>query len=314
MTVSRRGLLATGAMALAAPKVWAAPRLTYDLVPKRVADGVWMIEGTTEYFTFENGGNIVNVAFIETDTGAVIVDSGPSRRYAEELRKVVTETVPLGVAAVINTHHHPDHFFGNQVFADIPIHGLPETKALAGEHGDAYADAMYRLVGDWMRGTEPMPPSDVLASSDLTIGGRSLGVLAMGGHTEADLVILDHQTGTAIAGDLAFLDRAPTTPDADLPRWHASLDQLESLETSGIVPGHGPFDAEKRSITQTRAYLDWLDKAITGAIEDGLDMVETMQLDIPPDFAAMGAQPRELERSVSHLFNTYERAALPKVN
>jgi len=319
MRPSRRSLLAASAAAMVAPHAWvrpawAAPRLSYDLVPRRVADGIWMLEGATEYFTFENGGNIVNTAFIETDTGAVIVDTGPSRRYAEELRKVVTAAVPLGVAAVINTHHHPDHFLGNQVFADVPVHSLPETKSLIAEHGDGYADNMYRLVGDWMRGTEPMPPTDVLTGSDLTIGGRSFAALALGGHTEADLVILDRRTGTAIAGDLAFLDRAPTTPDADFGHWHASLDQLESLETSGIVPGHGPFDTGKRSLVQTRAYLHWLDAAMTRAAEEGLDMVEAMHLPLPPDFAAMGAQPVELERSVSHLFGQYERAALPQVN
>ena len=53
---------------------------------------------------------------------------------------------------------------------------------------------------------------------------------------------------------------------------------------------------------------------MTGAAEDGMDMVEAMHLPLPPDFATMGAQPVELERSVSHLFGQYERAALPQVN
>ncbi len=314
MTLSRRAVLATGLAATAAPRVWAKPRLEYALKPRQVADGLWMLEGSTEYFTFENGGNIVNVAFAETDAGAVIFDSGPSRRYAEELRKLVSEMVPRGVAAVVNSHHHPDHFLGNQVFTDKPIHALEETKAQVALHGDGYADNMYRLVGDWMRGTEAVPPNTVLSSNDLTIGGRSFSAVPLGGHTQADLMILDRATGTALTGDLAFLDRTPTTPDADLPRWRESLDYIASLEPKGIVPGHGPFDTEGRSLVQTRAYLDWLDGALTDAAEDGLDMVEAMRIDMPDEFAALGAQPQEFERSVSHLFGEYERAALPEVN
>ena len=314
MTLSRRTVLASGLAATAAPRAWAAPRLAYALAPRRVADGLWMIEGSTEYFDFDNGGDIVNIAFAETGAGAVIFDTGPSRRYGEELRRVVTETVPRGIAAVVNSHQHPDHFLGNQVFADVPIHALDGTAAQIAQHGDAYADAMYRLLGDWMRGTEPVPPTNVLASTDLTIGGRSFAAVPMAGHTTADLVLLDRRTGVAMAGDLAFLDRAPTTPDADIPLWRDALDAIAALKPQAIVPGHGPFDPEGRSLTQTRAYLDWLDGALSDAAEEGLDMVETMQRPLPERFAAMGAQPQEYERSVSHLFGDYEKAALPEVN
>lgn len=314
MRPSRRAVLAGSAAALAAPRVWAAPRLHYGLKPQPVADGLWMIEGAPEYFSFENGGNIVNIAFAETRIGAVIFDTGPSRRYAEELRAAVTEAIPRGIAAVYNTHHHPDHWFGNQVFADKPIRALPETKTLAASHGDGYSDSMYRLVGDWMRGTEPVPPDETFAGGDFEIGGRAFSAIPFSGHTAADMAILDKQTGTLIAGDLAFLDRAPTTPDADLAQWQDSLDLMAAMDPAAILPGHGPFDPERRSLDQTGRYLTWLNETLKNAAESGLDMVETMRLDLPDWIAAMGAQPKEFERSVSHLFGEYERAALPQVD
>ena len=314
MKATRRAVLLGAAAATAAPKVWASPRLSYGLTPKRVADGVWMIEGAPEYFSFENGGNIVNTAIIETAEGAVIVDTGPSRRYGEELRKVVIEAVPLGIAAVFNSHQHPDHWFGNQVFADERIIALPEAKAQMAMHGDAYSDALYRLLGDWMRGTEPMAPNEDFAGGDIEIGGRGFSVIPFSGHTAADMVVFDKTTGTMIAGDLAFLDRAPTTPDADMTVWQDSLSLMAAMDPSGIVPGHGPFDPALRSLDQTGRYLEWLDGALQKAAEDGLDMVETMQGTLPDWVADLGAQPTEFERSVSHLFGAYELGALPKVN
>ncbi|MFT4795732.1 MAG: quinoprotein relay system zinc metallohydrolase 1 [Paracoccaceae bacterium] len=317
-TITRRGGLVLLAGAIAAPllptRAPAAARLTYDLVPRQVASGIWMIEGTTEYFTAANGGAIVNVVMIETPEGILIVDTGPSRRYGEALRAAAQRLHPLGARGVINTHHHPDHFLGNQVFADLPIRALGETAALAALHGDAYADNMYRLLGDWMRGTEPLPPNRAVAPGRSIIMGRAFDVLPMAGHTEADLALLDVDTGVLIAGDIAFLDRAPTTPSANLPLWHKSLDALAALAPRGIVPGHGPFDTAGASFQQTRAYLTWVADTLAQAARNGLDMNETMAIALPPDFARIGAQPQEFHRSVAHLFAAAERAALPRAN
>lgn len=312
MSLTRRaalGLIGSAAAAPALPR----SRLTYDLAPVRVGPGLWMVEGAREYFSTQNGGAIVNIAMIETEAGLVVVDTGPSLRYGEALRQVALQTTGKGVAGVILTHHHPDHFFGNQAFHGIPIRALAETGKYARSHGDGYSDAMYRLLGDWMRGTEVVPPDQVLTPGRVEIGGRVFKALPLGGHTEADLVLVDEVSGTVIAGDLAFLDRAPTTPDADLGRWRKSLGEIEKLDPSAIVPGHGPFDRTGRSLSQTRAYLDWLEQTLTGAAERGLDMVEVMALDLPAEFAALGAQPQEFHRSVSHLFPGIEEKALPLV-
>lgn len=314
MTLNRRHLLAIGAAGAIAPKAFAAPRLHYDLVPVQVGNGVWMIEGRTEYFTAENGGAIVNCALLDSADGMIIIDNGPSLRYGEALRQAVSQMSPKGIAAVINTHHHPDHFFGNQAFDGIPLLALADTRHQAETHGDAFADNMYLLLGDWMRGTEPVPPNRDVGGGDLVIGGRRLDMIPLGGHTEADLAILDKDTGILIAGDLAFLDRAPTTPSADLALWRQSLDILTGIGASAIIPGHGPFDPERESLRQTGDYLIWLDAILRRSAADGLDMVEIMQLDLPLHFARMGAMPQEFHRSVAHLYSDIERSVLPRAN
>lgn len=314
------GLMGTAGLTIAAglrfPRtaVAATPRRVYDLVPVKVADGVWMIEGATDYFSDANGGAIVNCALIETATGLVIIDTGPSLRYGEALRDVAGQISPVGIAAIFNTHHHPDHFFGNQVFADKPIHALAGTKKLAEEEGDAFSDNMYRLLGDWMRGTEVIPPNQTLNISSISIGGREFSLYPLEGHTGADLAILDRKTGILVAGDLAFLDRAPTTPHADLEKWRAALDDLAAVRAGAIVPGHGPLDTSGASLTQTRAYLDWLEATLRQSAAEGLAMVEIMAGEIPADYAALGAMPDEFYRSVSHLYPDIERQILPLSN
>ncbi len=292
----------------------ARQRLTYDLQPVSVADGISMIVGAPQYFDKNNGGAIVNCVFVETRAGVVVIDSGPSLRYGRALR-VVGEQLPTGkIAAVINTHHHPDHFFGNQAFADVEIFGLDGTIKQARIEGDGFSDNMYRLLGDWMRGTEVVPPSKVVEPGKLEIGGRTFTILGLAGHTAADMAILDDRTGTLIAGDLAFHNRAPTTPHANLDQWRQSLDKLTAMRAKAIIPGHGRVERTGASLAQTKAYLNWLERTLKQSAADGLSMVEVMSIDMPPQFAAMGAMPQEFHRSVSHLYADIERQSMPLSN
>lgn len=311
---SRRQTLALmGAAAFVRP-AQAARALTYDLSPVAVGNGVWMIEGAREYFSMENGGAIVNIALLQGQSGIIVVDTGSSLRYGEALRTLAEGLDFRGVSAVVNTHHHPDHFFGNQVFAQAPIYALGETIAAMQTDADAFSDNMYRLLGDWMRGTEPAIPRNVLMAGPVEIDGRRFTALPLAGHTVSDLALLDEETGTLIAGDLVFYERAPTTPHADLDLWRASLDTLAGLEPAAVLPGHGPLDRGGAAIAQTRDYLVWLEDSLRAAAAQGLDMVEIMQTPLPPEYAAMGAQPQEFERSVAHLFPEIERQVLPRAN
>ncbi|MDJ0824775.1 MAG: quinoprotein relay system zinc metallohydrolase 1 [Rhodobacter sp.] len=314
MSLSRRQSLGLIGAAALAPRAAAAARLAYDLVPQQVADGIWMVEGATDYFSMRNGGAIVNITLLQGASGLIVVDSGPSLRYGEALKAMALGLDIRGVSAVVNTHHHPDHFFGNQVFADVPILALGGTQAAAFADGEAFADNMYRILGDWMRGTEVVPPTAVVEGGDLVIDGRGFEALPLAGHTGSDLALVDRASGNLIAGDLVFFDRAPTTPSADLAAWRAALDVLAGVEASAIVPGHGPYDTGGASIAQTRAYLDWLEAALTGAAREGLDMIEAMDLELPEAFVSMGAMPEEFHRSVAHLYSGIESEVLPLGN
>jgi quinoprotein relay system zinc metallohydrolase 1 len=311
MTFDRRAVLGLIAAApvLSRP-VWAQP-LDYHLAPRPVAPGVWIVEGTRDYFTRANGGNIGNAVIVGTEAGALVIDTGTSLRYGEALRAAAQAITGLPVAEVWNTHHHPDHFLGNGAFVGLPVRALPETARLAESHGEAYGDALYRLLGDWMRGTSPRAPEPSLAGGEHTIGGRRLRLLPLGGHAQADLAILDVETGVLIAGDLVFLDRAPTTPDADLDLWRSSLATLRALAPAATVPGHGPVDRGGAGFDETRGYLDWLEETLRAAVTDGLDMMEVMTAPIPARHARLGAQPTEFQRSVVHLYPQLEADLLP---
>ncbi len=117
----------------------------------------------------------------------VVIDTGPSRRYGEAMREAIARVTPKPVIQVLLTHHHPDHALGNQAFKDVPIGALAGTTRLLHEQGDGMAENLYRMVGDWMRGTEVVLPTQVLEPGVLSVGGHDLRLLALTGHTGADL-------------------------------------------------------------------------------------------------------------------------------
>jgi quinoprotein relay system zinc metallohydrolase 1 len=292
-----------------------AQALDYQLQPRQIAEGVWLVEGSTDNFAPDNGGNIVNVGFIETAEGVVVIDTGPSRRYGEALRQSIEHVTGKPVLRVLLTHHHPDHVLGNQAFAGVPIAALPGTTKLLAEQGDAMAENMYRLVGDWMRGTEVVLPTEEVQEGTLEIGGRRLQLLALRGHTGADLAILDERTGVLFAGDILFYQRALTTPNTPgLDVWLADLDRLQALPWKQIVSGHGPLATDAAPFVQMRDYLGWLDGLMRQGAEQGAEMNELIRTPIPERFAQVNLSRYELIRSVSHLYPRYERQAMSRVD
>ncbi|UCO95939.1 quinoprotein relay system zinc metallohydrolase 1 [Metapseudomonas lalkuanensis] len=287
----------------------------YHLSPRQIAEGTWLLEGSTENFDMANGGNIVNTGFIVTEAGVVVIDTGPSRAYGEAMRRAISAVTDKPVALVLLTHHHPDHVLGNQAFTDVPIAALPGTGKLLDEQGNAMAENMYRLVGDWMRGTEVVLPSETLEPGVREVGDHRLRLLGLHGHTGADLAVLDERTGVLFAGDLVFYQRALTTPNSPgLEAWLADIDTLEALPWKVLVPGHGPISQDKAPFEQMRDYLGWLDGLLKESAGKGEEMNEVIRSPIPLRFAAVKLSRYELIRTVSHLYPKYEVARMPRVD
>ncbi|MBS7663111.1 quinoprotein relay system zinc metallohydrolase 1 [Pseudomonas lalucatii] len=289
--------------------------LDYALQPRQIAEGVWLVAGSTANFARDNGGNIVNTGFIVGENGVLVIDSGPSRRYGEALRRAIAAVTDKPVDRLLLTHHHPDHVLGNQAFVDVPIAALPGTRALLAEEGEAMAENMYRLVGDWMRGTELVLPNETLQAGVLHWGERRLHLLALSGHTGADLAVFDETSGVLFAGDLLFYQRALTTPGTPgLEVWLDDLDRLQALPWKLLVPGHGPLASDAAPFVQMRDYLGWLHGVMQGGAERGAEMNELMRTAIPARFAGLSLTRYELIRSVSHLYPRYERGQLRRVD
>jgi quinoprotein relay system zinc metallohydrolase 1 len=288
--------------------------LRYNLKPIELAPGAWMLVGVDEAISRANGGAIANIAIFDTSEGAIVVDTGPSRRYGVELEALARQLTGKPVVRALLTHFHPDHVFGCQAFSAKALAAPKGVVDGLKQSGEDFATAMYYLAGDWMRGTEVVLPETIINSGHEDIGERRLRYLVLDGHTDSDLAVFDERSGILVAGDLAFLDRAPTTPHADLPAWNRSIAELSQLSISRLVPGHGPAETTPRALVQTGQWLKMLEEGIMDSFERGLAMTEAMDEPLPAWTEKIALARYEYERSVMHLYPKLEADGWPRVD
>jgi quinoprotein relay system zinc metallohydrolase 1 len=288
-----------------------ASTLNYRLAARELAKGVYVVEGDNADFSVANGCNIINTGFVVTGAGVVVINTGPSKTYGEQLRALIKQTTPQPIAQVIHLNLHPDYFLGNQAFADVPRYATDVTRAGMQREAKSYEDNLYRLCGDWMKGTEALLPDRSVAPGVLKIGGRELELLMFDGHTDSDLVVIDKSSGVMFAGGLVFTNRVPTTPHAMPARWMSNLKLLDAR--AGVctwVPSHGPVRQDKQGLQDTLSYLQWLDAALSKAAASGMEMNEVLRLPVPAQHRQLAAFNTEFVRNITHLYPRYERQQL----
>lgn len=308
----QRMLLLTALVGITAVAV--AKDLDYHLQAQRIADQVFVFSGAQEHFSRGNGGNIVNTGFICTEQGAVVIDSGPSKLYGQQMRAQILAACPAGIAQLIITHAHPDHFLGTAAFSEadrgLPIVALATTRSAIASMGDTLTENLFRMVGDWMRGTYPVVPQTEAGNQSLRVGEREIQLIALDGHTDGDLAVFDTQSGVLFAGDLVFFERTPTTPNADIGLWLSSLNVLEQLPITTLVPGHGPVVQDQRAQGQTANYLRWLRSTLRQSAQQGVDMAELLTTSAPPQLGPLAVFSEEFGRSLAHLYPAQEERVL----
>ena len=278
----------------------------YDLTPVKLNENSYYFYGKEEYFSKENGGNISNSAFIITKNSVILIDTGTTVDYANEMKKEIAKITKNQISYVINTHHHPDHFLGNKAFENAKIYATTFTQDEIKNHGEKYVSNMINLIGEAIYSTRALAPNTKLTSKKLILDDYELEVLYYDGHTKSDIALLDKKTKILYTSDLIFNQRALATPHANLSKWIKTLEELKKLDFDILVPGHGKISYSKDVIDENIEYLRFLDKTLKNAVEDGLDIFEILSQEVPEVFRNYSMFEEEYERSIINLYKKYE--------
>jgi hydroxyacylglutathione hydrolase len=203
-----------------------------------VAEKVWRID--------DHGTD--NMYLVEGTRQALLVDTGVGAAKLADFVKTLTKLPVI----VVNTHGHPDHAGGNnlfsRVYADpadfdaIRAQNTPEARRSSAERLAKSATATDLLSPDEAGRLAPATLLPLKDGQVFDLGGRTLEVIEQPGHTPGEIVLLDKANRLVIAGDnnntLVWLFLPNSRP---LEVYLASLKKLKQHagQFDTILPGHG---------------------------------------------------------------------------
>jgi glyoxylase-like metal-dependent hydrolase (beta-lactamase superfamily II) len=186
-----------------------------------------------------------NIAVVVERGEALVVDTRSTYRQARQILDDLREIGAPRVAAVVNTHGHYDHAFGNGIFRPAPIWGHERVAAMLAPEGgqrELAARDLPRLAVE-LAEVEPVPPDRVFSSETVVdVGGRGVRLAFLGrGHTDNDIVVGVEGADAIIVGDLLENGAAPDFGDAYPLEWPSTAEAILALTTERtvVIPGHG---------------------------------------------------------------------------
>lgn len=259
-------------------------RIAHDAGFAEVAERCWVAR-----FEFLD----VNVGLVGGRRGLLVVDTHASE---VEARRVVAEVRRLGageVVAIVNTHEHFDHTFGNVVFTEAygapPIYAhetaaerLPVTGPQLQER--AAADTSEPRHAD-IAATRLLAPTETFSSARVVdLGDRIVELVHPGrGHTAGDTVVRVADADVLFAGDLveesAVRSGVPGYGDDCFPlEWPATLDLVVGLLGADpvVVPGHG-MPVGREFVEEQRASVGVVAETIRDLASRGVPVTDALR-------------------------------------
>jgi cyclase len=188
-----------------------------------------------------DGGWMINNTGIVTGGGEHLLIDTTSTESRNRALLAAVETVARGTRrALVNTHHHGDHTFGNWLMpAQVPVIGhtwCREDLLAAG------LVATQVLRGPDYGHLEVRAPEVTFESAlTLHVGDRTVELHHLGpAHTRGDVVAWLPEERVLFAGDIAFAGGQPFLVEGSIAGYLRALARLRTFQPAVLVPGHGP--------------------------------------------------------------------------
>lgn len=254
-----------------------------------------------------DGNAVGNSGFIILQRGVLVFDTHftpeAGRQLLEDIRTVTFKPVRY----VVNSHHHPDHTHGNQVFPDAHVIANRGTRENILEKDLPSLDRtiqiaqtqMDRMRNTALKETDPdrldtlkleirsqqdylstllnlkiVPPLVVLEDyMSIQDGTLDVRIRFLGpGETDTGTVLYIPSERIVFCGDLFFKNALPNIQDADILKWMETLEKLLQLEADRFVPGHG-IVGNRRDVENFITYFEDLRSLVEPYVSrgEGLD-------------------------------------------
>jgi cyclase len=263
-----------------------------------VAPGVHVFTTAPDGYV-PNGNSVV---IVDAD-GVLVFDTFTRPSTAKSLLTEIRKLTKAPVRTIVNSHWHPDHWFGNQAI----LEAFPGAEVITSEETRRL---LLTTAGTWKprfeaelrkNPTDPLDRGFLEEATQVTFrfptvtygdqlvlyrGGREIRLMSMVGDARGTTVLwLPAQrlvaTGDVLSGPVPYF-----TPP--LGQHAQSLRKIRALEPALIVPGHGPVRKDTRDLDRELALFDAVVGQVRTATERGLITVDEVKKAVDVDSLRAG--------------------------
>ena len=276
---------------------------TDDIVTPGPPQTIAVSDGVYAYIQPDGTWWINNTGFLTGPQGVISIDTCATRRRTLAYQRAIAAVTPAPVRAVVNTHHHGDHTFGNCLFPGAAIIAQERARAEAIAFGPP-TELPFWDGPDW--GELTLEPPFItfagqlaLHAGDLRAEVRYVGTPA---HTTNDSIIWIPDRSVLFCGDLIFNGGTPFLLMGSVTGAIEVLERvIAPLGAQTIVPGHGPVFGGTGPVERTLDYLRFVQRTAAAGQAAGLT---PLQAATEADLGPYAAWP-DAERIAGNLRRGY---------
>ena len=265
-----------------------------------------MAPGVFAYVQPDGGWMVNNCGTIVDARGtAVMVDTTSTEKRNRAVLAEVAKVSTGAPYALVNTHHHPDHTFGNGF---LP----PETRIIGHDKCREF------VLGAGLEATRVITAPDygdlVLRPPEITFPDRmtlhledfAIELMHVGGpaHTTNDVLVWLPEQKVLFAGDLAFNGGQPFVLEGSIAGFRRAIAQMQALTPEVLAPGHGPVcrgEDVPRLLKAMDEYLVFVETVASQSHAAGLTPLEAAQKHRDNPYSTWA----ETERFVGNITRAY---------
>ena len=250
---------------------------------------------------------INNTGFLTGPQGVISIDSCSTWRRTRAYVEAIGTVTTAPVRAVVNTHHHGDHTFGNSLFPGAALIAHERTRQEAIAFGPP-RNLPFWDGPDW--GDLTLDPPFITFTDEITLHAGELRAqvrhVGTAAHTTNDSIVWIPERSVLFCGDLIFNGGTPFVLMGSVAGAAAALEQVVApLGARVIVPGHGPVFEGAGPIGDTLDYLTFVrDLAASGRAAGLTPLEAAMQADL-----GRFAEWSDSERIAGNLHRAYAELA-----
>ncbi|MBN2514661.1 MAG: MBL fold metallo-hydrolase [Deltaproteobacteria bacterium] len=196
----------------------------------KLIDDIYVYEWTSFFDnncnSFYIGGNV-----------KALIDPGLKKYVPDLLTSMETDGIKReDIRYVINTHSHPDHFEGSELFNDDP-----DVQIGLHEKEISFLNEVGSMMYNWFGLDLPNVTIDmILKEGTIILGDETFEVFLTPGHSPGSIALYWPSKKALFSGDVIFAQNVGRTdfPGGDGVLLKNSIVELSKLDIDHFLPGH----------------------------------------------------------------------------